>query len=151
MSAHGRTLTRSPVAAIEPGMLTIGIAAFGAVELGLAIWMAVAPRSFFTSIGSFSSYNAHYIRDAATFEAALGAGLLIAVRVRSWRVPALGITLVQFVLHSVNHLVDIDNAHAAWAGYFDFFSLAGAAVQLALLLAAAREADSQSPKGARSR
>jgi hypothetical protein len=130
-------------------MLTVGIAAFGVVELALAIWMIAAPHSFYTSIGPFSSYNPHYIRDAATFEAALGVGLLVAAREVSWRVPALAMTFVQFALHSVNHLVDISKSHPAWPGYFDFFSLAGATVQLALLLAAARAASEATMKGAR--
>jgi hypothetical protein len=136
---------------VDPGVITVGVAAFGAVELALAIWMAVAPRSFFTSIGPFSGYNPHYIRDVATFEAALGFGLLVSVWQRSWRVPALGITLVQFALHSVNHLVDIGASHPAWAGYFDFFALAGATLQLALLRAAARAASGQTTTGDGSR
>jgi Na+-transporting NADH:ubiquinone oxidoreductase subunit NqrB len=147
-SAHGRSLARTALAEVDPGVLTVGVAAFAAVELALAIWMTVAPRSFFTSIGPFSDYNPHYIRDVATFEAALGVGLLVAVREHSWRVPALGITLVQFALHSVNHLVDIGNSHPAWAGYFDFFALAGATLQLGWLFAAARAASSQTTKGA---
>jgi hypothetical protein len=148
MSTHSRSLSRTAVAEVDPGLITVGLAAFAFVELALAIWMVAAPRSFFTSIGPFSGYNPHYIRDAATFEAALGFGLLVAVRVPSWRVPALGITLVQFALHGINHLVDIGNAHPAWAGYFDFFALAGATLQLAWLLAAARVAQSQTTKGA---
>ena len=36
----------------------------------------------------------------------------------------LTVAAAQFALHSVNHLVDIDGAHPAWTGYFDFFSLA---------------------------
>ena len=150
MAARGRTLARTAVAEVDPGLITVGVAAFGAVELALAVWMVVAPRSFYTSIGPFAGYNRHYIRDAATFEAALGVGLLISVRQPSWRVPALGITLVQFALHSINHLVDIGASHPAWPGYFDFFSLAGATLQLALLFAAARAASGQTTKGARS-
>jgi hypothetical protein len=72
---------------------------------------------------------------------------LVSAWQRSWRVPALGITLVQFALHSVNHLVDIGASHPTWAGYFDFFALAGATLQLALLLAAARAASGQTTKG----
>ena len=147
MSVHGRSITRTAAAAeADPGIVAVGVAAFGAVELALAIWMVAAPRSFFTSIGPFSGYNPHYIRDVATFEAALAVGLLIAAREPSWRVPVLAVTLVQFALHSVNHLVDINTSHPAWAGYFDFFALAAATLQLAWLLAAAR---AQARKGAR--
>jgi len=56
-------------------------------------------------------------------------------------VPMLAVTTIQYALHSLNHLVDIDRAHPAWTGYFDFFSLAIATVLLASLWrAAAREA-----------
>ena len=150
MSAHGKSLTRTPLTAADPGLIRVGVAAFAAVELALAIWMAAAPHSFFKAIGPFAGYNAHYIRDVATFQAALGFGLLVSVWERSWRVPALGITLVQFALHSVNHLADIGASHPAWAGYFDFFALAAATLQLALLFAAARAASGQTTKGARS-
>jgi len=148
MSTHARSLARTAVAEVNPTLITVGVAVFAAVELGLAIWMAVAPRSFFTSIGPFSVYNRHYIGDVATFQAALGIGLLVAVWDHSWRVPVLGITLVQFALHSINHLVDIANSHPAWPGYFDFFALAGATLQLAWLFAASRAASSQTTKGA---
>lgn len=151
MSAHGRSLTPTALAGVDPGVITVGVAAFGFVELALAVWMVLAPRSFYTSIGPFSGYNPHYIRDVATFEAALGFGLLVAVRERAWRVPLVAITLVQFALHSINHLVDIGTAHHAWAGYFDFFALAGATAQLALLLAAQRAAERETTKGADSR
>jgi hypothetical protein len=46
----------------------------------------------------------------------------------------LAIATVQFALHSINHLVDIDTAHQAWKGYFDFFSLAASTFLIAGLL-----------------
>ena len=85
-------------------------------------------------MGPFGARNDHYIRDTATFSAAIGAGLLVSLRRPSWRVPMLAVSAVQFALHSVNHLVDIDKAHPAWTGYFDFFSLALTTVLLAWLL-----------------
>ncbi len=123
-------------------MITAGIAAFGATYLGLGIWMAVAPHTFYTALGPFESYNSHYIRDAATFHLALGFGFLLALRNPSWRLPMLAVAAVQFGTHSINHLVDIDSAHPAWVGYFDFFSLAGATLQLAWLLSASNRTPS---------
>jgi len=108
--------------------------AFAAYHLALALLMAVAPHAFFTDIGPFGARNDHYIRDVATYNAALGVGFVIAVGRLGWRVPMLAITAVQFALHSINHLVDIGNAHPSWNGYFDFFSLAIATVLLVWLL-----------------
>ncbi len=113
--------------------LTAGIALFAVYHLGLAALMAFAPHYFFTKIGPFGIRNDHYIRDLATYNAAIGAGLLVAVRRRSWRVPLLAVVTLQFALHSLNHLIDINAAHPNWNGYFDFFSLAIATVVLAWL------------------
>ena len=111
-------------------LLTAAIAVLAAYDIGLAVVMAVLPHSFFVNVGPFGARNDHYIRDTATFSAAIGVGLLVALRRPSWRVPMLAISTVQFALHSINHLVDIEGAHPAWNGYFDFFSLAVATLVL---------------------
>ena len=121
----------------RPNVVVIGIAAFAVVELALAGFMAFSPHRFYTAIGPFGNFNPHYLRDVATFEAALGVGLLIALRVASWRVPILAVTTIQFALHSLNHLLDIDKADPAWTGYFDFLSLGASTLLLAWLLRSA--------------
>ncbi len=126
-----------------PSIVTVGLAVFATIQLGLALFMALSPHGFFTDVGPFGSFNAHYIRDVASFYAAIGIVLLAALRQPSWRVPALALTTIQYALHSVNHLLDIGQAHPAWNGYFDFFSLAAATMLLAWLWhAAAVEASS---------
>jgi hypothetical protein len=136
-----------------PALLIAGLWVFAAYHFGLALFMAAAPHAFYTSIGPFGVANAHYIRDTATFEAALGVGLAIAIRRPSWRVPVLAVVTVQFALHSVNHLVDIANAHPAWNGYFDFASLLVSTALLAWMLrsaiAGARSLPTPSPGGPR--
>jgi hypothetical protein len=122
--------------------VTVGLAAFAAVELALAVFMTVSPHRFYKTVGPFGAYNCHYIRDVATFYAAIGIALLLAIRNVSWRVPVLAVTTIQYGLHSLNHLLDIGKAHPAWNGYLDFFSLAAATVLLAWLWrTAAREAE----------
>jgi hypothetical protein len=126
--AHAASLPSS-----APSVVTVGIGVFAAVQLGLALLMAASPHEFYTAVGPFGAYNGHYIRDLATFYAATGAGLLVAIRRDSWRVPMLALMTIQYTLHSINHLIDIGKAHPAWNGYFDFFSFAAAAVLLAWL------------------
>ena len=124
-------------AALRADALSAGIAVFALYHLALALFMVAFPHSFYAHVGPFGARNDHYIRDTATFSAAIGAGLAVSLRRPSWRVPALAIATVQFALHSANHLVDIDKAHPAWNGYFDFFSLAAATLVLAWLLGTA--------------
>jgi hypothetical protein len=123
----------APLDGPASSVVTVGLAAFAVVELGLAMLMTVSPHKFYTAVGPFGAYNGHYIRDVASFYAAIGICLLLAIRNVSWRVPVLAVTTIQYALHSLNHLLDIGKAHPAWNGYFDFFSLAAATVLLAWL------------------
>jgi hypothetical protein len=116
-----------------PSIVTVGLITFAVIQLGLALFMAASPHGFYTAVGPYGAFNAHYIRDVASFYGAIGIGLLLAVSRVSWRVPVLAVTTIQYALHSVNHLIDIDKAHPVWTGYFDFFSLAAATVLLARL------------------
>jgi hypothetical protein len=129
----------------SPGPVEVGIALFAVIDLLLALFMAAAPHAFYKAVGPFGAFNPHYIRDVATYNAALGVGLVIALRRTSWRVPALAISTIQFALHSVNHLIDIRKAHPLWTGYFDFFSLAAATVVLVWLLRTALAEQDSAP------
>lgn len=106
---------------------------FGALDLGLGLWMTVAPDSFFTAIGPFGVRNDHYARDVASFDLAIGAGLLLALRRREWAAPLLALASLQSLLHAANHLADIDAAHPGWVGPFDFALLLLGAASLAYL------------------
>ena len=124
MSASSATTPRArAVAGAEPAVLRGAMALFALYYAGIGLWMAISPHTFYTALGPFETRNDHYLRDTATFQIAIGVGLWIAVSRPAWRVPMLTISVVQFALHSVNHLVDISRAHPAWTGYFDFFSL----------------------------
>src|SRR4051794_36276446 len=113
------------------GTLVLGLA-----QIGLGLWMAAAPRSFFDAIGGFGAYNEHYLRDVSTFYLALGIALVVAWRRPAWRVPVLWVALLQYAFHVVNHLVDVGDAHPGWVGPFDVISLAVGAAAFALLLIA---------------
>ena len=118
-------------------IVRLGIAGFAVYFWTIAILMSVAPKFFFAHIGPFGALNEHYIRDTATFNAAFAAGLTVAYRRTSWQVPMLFCVTVQFALHAINHLVDIDAAHPHWLGPADFASLTLAAALLTVLLARA--------------
>jgi hypothetical protein len=126
-----------PAASRTDTIVGLGIAGFALYFWAIAILMSVAPKFFFAHIGPFGVLNEHYIRDTATFSAAFAAGLTVAYRRMSWRVPLLFCVTVQFALHSINHLVDIDAAHPRWLGPADFISLTLAAIMLTVLLARA--------------
>ena len=125
--------------ATRPALATRAIAPFlgalGAYHLVFAAWMAAAPYSFFARVGPFGAYNAHYVRDIATWEAALGVLLLVAVARPGWRLAVVALATVQCALHAVNHVVDVDAARAgSSAGVLDAVSLALLTVVLVAVL-----------------
>ena len=121
------------------GWVAIGVLALGLVQLGLGLWMAAAPESFFDAIGGFGPFNDHYVRDVSTFYLALGAGLVVAWRRPAWRVPVLAVAALQYAFHVVNHVVDVGDAEPGWVGPVDAIALALGTAAFALLLAASSQ------------
>jgi hypothetical protein len=116
-------------------------------NLALALFMVVGAHSFYKQVGPFGSYNPHFIRDVATYNAAMGFGFAVAVGHPAWRVPVLAINAVQFALHTINHLFDIGAAHPERTGYVDFFLLLATTLLLLWMLrAAVAERASGSPR-----
>ena len=95
--------------------------AIGQLALGVALWLA--PGFFHDEIGPYGARNDHYMADLATFYLALGAVTLVAVQRASWRVPVLAFALIQYGLHSLNHLIDIGESDPSWLGPANFVSL----------------------------
>ncbi len=139
--------TRPSATPSSDRLLAVGLAALAAYGVVLGVVMVAAPGTFYAEIGPFGPRNDHYIRDTATYNLAAGAVALVAVIRRSWRVPVLVFLVIQFALHSVNHLVDIDEAVPSSVGVFDFVALAVATVLLAVLLARTREKENVHPGG----
>jgi hypothetical protein len=113
------------------GALKSLLVVFGVTQLALGLFMAIAPGAFFDAIGPFGTRNDHYLRDLSTFYVALGVAGLVAARRPSWRVPVLALATVEFVLHAINHLVDIGKSDPSWNGPVDFAAVAASALLLA--------------------
>jgi hypothetical protein len=117
MRAAARKLTGD-----DPGMRPLLIAfGVGQLILGLLLWLT--PGFFYEEIGPYPPRNDHYMADLATFYLALGAVALASVSRERWRVPVLTLALVQYGLHSLNHLIDIGDSHPGWLGPANFVSL----------------------------
>lgn len=84
----------------------------GLVWLVPALWIVVAPHSFFAHVGPFGPYNRHYLGDAAAFQAGIGVALLAAAWFEPLRAGALMVALGGFGFHAINHWIDVNNANA---------------------------------------
>jgi len=123
-----------PVSPWEARALPPLLLLFAVIQLllGLALW--ITPGTFFEEIGPYGTRNDHYMGDLATFYLALGAAALVAVARAGWRVPVLAVALVQYLLHSLNHLIDIGEADPGWLGPANLIALAATTALLAWML-----------------
>jgi hypothetical protein len=109
----------------------------GAAHVALGAFMVVAPRAFFDGVASYGAFNDHYVRDVATFFLAMGAVQVVAAGRRSWQVPVLTFTLVQYALHTLNHVWDVSDSDPSWIGPVNLAVLAAVTALVWWLLRAA--------------
>jgi hypothetical protein len=113
---------------------------FAAVQVvtGALLWLA--PGFFHDEIGPYGARNDHYMADLATWYLALGAAAFAAVRRPAWRVPVLALALVQYALHSLNHVIDVSEADPSWIGPANLVSLVLGTLLLGWMLRGEAEA-----------
>jgi hypothetical protein len=138
VDAHRSRQGRLARAALRPALL-----GFGAYHFALGVWMAAGPRSFYEQLAPYGSFSAHFVRDIATFYLALGAVQIIAAARTSWQRPVLVLTVVQYTLHALNHLIDIGGTHPHWKGVFSFAIIALVTVIFWMLLRATAQRDAE--------
>lgn len=120
----------------EPRMRTVLLVA-AAYHLLLGAYMFFAPGSFYDSLGKFGLENHHFIKDVSTFYIALGIVLYVSSHRPSWRIPVLAFAVIEYALHTINHLIDVGDAASTGKGWFAVFSIGLLTAVLAFLLAAA--------------
>jgi hypothetical protein len=120
----------SPIQRFVP----VGLLLLGAVQVLTGLVMLADAAFFYEEIASFAPANEHFIRDIGTFTLAFGLALLWSVRSPAWRLPLLWLGLLQFALHAVNHLVDIDATARDSHGPANFALVAVGAAFIGLLL-----------------
>src|SRR5688572_11665085 len=108
-----------PVAWLRPALL--GLAA---LQLVTGLSLLLAPREFYDAVANFGAYNGHFLRDNSTFYLASAVALGIAVDRESWRAPVLAVVGLQYLLHTLVHILDAGDAEPSWIGPFDVATLA---------------------------
>ena len=120
------TSAGAPARATDVTGLVLGVAGLTLLLPGLLAF--VAPGAFYDALAPFPPQNDHILKDVGAFQISLGLAALAAVRVRAMRVPMLGVMTVQFALHAISHLIDMDEPDPAWLGPVEFAALAAGAV-----------------------
>jgi len=113
--------------------LQVVLALLGAINAGLGALALIAPDTFFDQIGKYGVENSHYVGDVGAFTLTYGLGLLIAIRLPSWRVPVLALGAIWFGFHALNHAFDTGEARSQARGWADTIGIAAGGLLLAYL------------------
>lgn len=111
---------------------------FAGLSIVLGLAMAFVPGTFFEEVAPYEPRSDHFIRDLATYSLASGGVFAVAAYVPSWRLPVLAFAALQYLLHAVNHLVDIGDTDPASLGVIAFVYITIGAVVLGVLLSRTR-------------
>ena len=104
---------------------------FGGITLLTGVWAFLSPGTFYDAVAAFPPRNDHFLRDIGAFQTALGLAALYGARRAAWRAPMLGILAVMYGLHTISHLINIDDAESDALGVVEFVLLAGGTALLA--------------------
>jgi hypothetical protein len=107
--------------------------AVGTVHVGVGLMMLLAPGPFYEGLATFPPRNDHLVRDVATVYVALGVALVAAARRPAWRGPVLLVAVVQYAIHTANHVYDIGLPVEGWVGPVNAVLLGAGVVLLAVL------------------
>ena len=105
----------------------------GAAHAVFGLVMLFAPGPFYDGVATFQPRNDHFIRDLGTFYVALGVAFAAAARRPAWRGAVLLLAVVQYALHTANHLYDIGRPAEDWVGPVNAAFVAAGLVLLAVL------------------
>jgi hypothetical protein len=98
----------APADRTDPWTWALGV--FGLVNLANAAWMLAAPADWYArlpaAVPDTGPFNAHFVRDVGSAFAMMGAALIAGAVWPAWRVPALAVTALFYVLHAVVHVTD---------------------------------------------
>jgi len=125
----------APAHRTTTGLADVALLVVGVTQVALGALAFLAPGAFYDLIASYPPDNAHFLKDVGSWQVALGAAALYAVRRPAWRVPMLGILAIQYTLHAISHLIDVGVPDPAWQGTFGLVTQAfGAVVLIGLFL-----------------
>ena len=118
-----------------PGVIPLVLTIVGVTQIASGVLAFVAPGAFYDLVAGYPPENDHFLKDIGSWSVALGAVALYAARRPNWHVPLLGFLALQYVLHTVSHIIDVSQSDPDWHGPVGLVTQAfGAIVLTALFL-----------------
>ncbi len=123
----------APRAGTRADLVSAVLTIVGLTQLATGTLALVAPGAFYDAFAGYPPQNDHFIMDLGSWQVALGAIALFGARRPAWRVPLLGFLALQYTLHTIPHILHVDDADTAGHGGFGLATQAFGAVVLAAL------------------
>ncbi len=114
-------------------LVTAVLLVAGATQVASGVLAFLAPGAFYDLVASYPPENAHFLKDLGSWQIGLGALALYGARRAEWRLPLLGLLALQYVLHTVSHVIDAGEADKGWHDPFALITQRLGAVLLTAL------------------
>ena len=109
-------------------------------HVAIGLWQFLAPGAFYDTVATFGARNDHFVRDISTIFVALGVAFWLSATRPAWRAPVLAVAVIQYTVHLISHIIDVQMARPASLGWLTIGLLLGPlALFVALLRRSARE------------
>ena len=116
-----------------PGVIPLVLTIVGVTQIASGVLAFVAPGAFYDLVAGYPPENHHFLKDVGSWNVALGGLALYGARRADWRVPLLGFLAVQYVLHTISHVIDAGDSDPGWHSTFALITQGLAAVVLIAL------------------
>jgi hypothetical protein len=126
---------------IRAVLLVVGVS-----QLAVGVLAFFAPGAFYDLIASYPPENGHFLKDIGSWNVALGAIALYGAGRPDWHVPLLGFLALQYGLHTVSHIIDLNEAEEDWQGWFALLTQGLGAIVLSALFLRERAARTEAPR-----
>lgn len=103
-----------PRAAARTDLVTAVLLVVGVTQLATGVLAFVAPGAFYDLVAGYPPENHHFLKDLGSWSVALGAVALYGARRADWRTPLLGLLAIQYLLHTVSHVIDAGDSDPGW-------------------------------------
>ena len=125
----------APRAHAGTDLVSVVLLVVGVTQVATGLLAFFAPGAFYDLAAGYPPENHHFLRDIGSWNVALGAIALFGARRADWRTPLLGLIGLQYVLHTISHLIDVSDSDPSWQGPFALVTQGlGAVVLIALFL-----------------
>ena len=103
--------TRAAADGVSILLLVVGV-----TQIATGVLAFFAPAAFYDLVAGYPPANHHFLMDLGSWSLALGGIAVYGARRTEWRTPLLGFLALQYVFHTIAHVIHVDDSDPSWHG-----------------------------------